>query len=88
MASYDFGNYSEDLARLTSKEALAAKRDPERMAEMLDAMAHAVGLTVAIAASGDARRIDELFAGFEAHAHARAVEMAPLLRLAAAGVPQ
>lgn len=73
--------FAEGLASFTAREAAAAKNDPDRMGEMVERLAAALGFTVALAAEGDAELIDKLMVGAEAHAHAEAVERAPLVRL-------
>lgn len=73
-------DFADELHKLTSREAVAAQNDPERIAFMFERLAAALGFTAAIACRGDARAIDQMLAGAEAYAHAEAVEKAPLIR--------
>jgi len=73
--------FGDQLAALTAKESAAAMGDNERLGEMVERLASALGFTIAIACRGDGAVIDEMMAGAEAHAHAEAVERAPLIRL-------
>lgn len=71
------------LASMLAKEATAAKDDPDRMGEMVEAIARGLGFTVAILARGNPAMIDEVMTGADAHAHAEAVDKAPIIRLMA-----
>jgi phosphopantothenate synthetase len=75
--------FADDLARLTSREVAAAKGDPERLANMIERLAAALGFTVAIAAGGKGEAIDTMLAGAEAYAHAEAVDRAAIASLLA-----
>lgn len=74
-------DFATQLSALCAKEAAAAKNDPDRMADMIERLATALGFTVAMAVKGDPAGIDQLMAGAEAHAHREAVEKAPLAAL-------
>lgn len=79
-------SFSDQLAALLAKETLAAMRDPDRMAGMVEMLAAALGLAVSLAAEGDGPLIDRLMQGAEAHAHAQAVGRASLARHTAAAI--
>ena len=48
--------FSDRLAHLVNVERMAAKHDPERIADMLERLAHVTGWTIAIEGDGDAGR--------------------------------
>lgn len=73
-------DFAGALARICSKESAAARRDPERWAEMIERLSAALGLTIALAANCDPAKIDELMTGAEAFAHQEAVQKASVLR--------
>ena len=74
-------SFADRLSALVSGEMVAAKRDPDRMAEVVERLSAALGFSVALMARGDAKAIDELMTGAEAYAHSEAVEKAPLATL-------
>lgn len=65
-----------ELTELCAREILEARGDPDRQAQMVERLAHILGVIVAHAALGDGSAIDKLICAAEAHAHAAAVEMA------------
>lgn len=73
-------SFSTQLSALLARETLVAMRDPARMAAMIELLAAGLGLAVSLAAEGNGPLIDRLMQGAEAHAHAQAVDRAPLAR--------
>ncbi|MDQ0506009.1 hypothetical protein [Xanthobacter agilis] len=73
--------FSDRLAVVIAEQASHARRDPALYAEMIERLSHALGLTIAMAARGDGRRIDVLIEGATSHAHAEAVAWAPLAQV-------
>lgn len=73
--------FADDLSRLVAIEAAKARTDPERLSEMMERLAAALGMTVALAAKGDPQMIDTLMTGAEAYAHSEAVEKGRIARL-------
>lgn len=67
-------NFQHRLISMVSKHAVGA--DEQRYAEIMEALAKALGFTVALAAHGDGKTIDILMTGIEAYAHQEAVEKA------------
>jgi hypothetical protein len=59
------GEFSDKLSAMCSKELVLARRDPERMAEMIEALANVAGLAISIGSGGDAKVAQELTDGFE-----------------------
>ncbi len=72
--------FADELSRLAAKEAAAAKSDPERLGDMIERLSASLGMTIALAAKGDAKTIDTLITGCEAHIHAEAVDKARVIR--------
>lgn len=77
------GPFADQLATVVARETRAARGDRDRMASMIERISASLGFAVAMAAEGDAATIDQLMVGAEAHAHAEAVEKAPLAELSA-----
>lgn len=75
--------FADALASLTSKEMTQARGDPDREADAVERLAHALGLAIAMAAGGDAKAIDTMIEGATAYAHEEAVSVAPLAEFAA-----
>ena len=73
----------EEVAKVISQQAVACRKNPELWGELIEQIASSLGFTIALAAQGDADKIDTLMTGAEAHAHATAVERAPLAALMA-----
>ena len=74
----DNNPFSDKLAVLVSMSAKEA--DAEHMGMMIERLAAALGFTIALAAHGDGKAIDQLLAGAEGYAHREAVEKAPFAR--------
>lgn len=75
----DFG---DKLAALVSIETAGGKvRDPAAMSEIMERLASSLAFTMALAAQGDAKGINELFEGMTAYIMETAVERAPLARM-------
>lgn len=74
-------DFADALASISSKEAAAARRDPDRMAEMIEQLARALGLSIAIASGGDKKTLETLCAGAEAYVMEEAVGRSRLMRL-------
>lgn len=73
-------NFEAALTGLCSKEAADAHGDPERMGVMIERLAASLGFTVAMAARGNGKAIDEMLEGATGYAHREAVEKAPFAR--------
>lgn len=76
----DFG---ERLSALCAAELTHARRDHERAGAMVERLAAALGMSVAVLARGNPKVIDEMLAGADGYAHAEAVEKAPFARFMA-----
>lgn len=74
-------DFSEKLAMLCAGEMALARRDPDRISNMIERLAAALGMTVAVATKGDPKGIDTLLTGAEAYAHAEAVKKAKIVRM-------
>ena len=74
-------HFPDDLADLVANEAAASRRDTARIVEMIERLAAALGLTIAIASRGDPKMVETLLAGAEAYAMEEAVGRSKLLRL-------
>lgn len=73
--------FSDKLANLLAVELPLARRDPERISEMIERIASGLGLTIAVAAGGDPQRIDTMIEGATAYAHSEAVDRSKLARV-------
>jgi hypothetical protein len=75
--------FSDKLFSLTSKEMADAKKnkDSERIGEMLEYLARALGFSIAVAANGNGKAIDEMIEGATAYAHSEAVEKSKFARI-------
>lgn len=80
--------FSDKLASLCSLEMARARRGQADFGEMIERLAAALGMTIAVAAKGDGPTIDGLLQGAEDYAHAEAVAHAPLGRMAAGFTPR
>lgn len=78
--------FFDDLASLCAKEMNAARKggNSQRKAATVEGLATILGRTVAMAADGDPKRIDELLTGCESQAANEAADFAPLIQFAAA----
>jgi hypothetical protein len=74
--------FADKLHAIVAKEAYEAKKtkDVARMGSMIELLARALGVSIAIASGGEPKKIDELISGAEAYAHREAVEKAKLAR--------
>jgi hypothetical protein len=80
----DFG---DKLAALVSIETAGGKvRDPAAMSEIMERLASSLAFTMALAAQGDAKGINELFEGMTAYIMETATERAPLARMITSAV--
>lgn len=78
-------DFSNKLASLLAAELPIARRNPDRMGEMIERIAAGLGLTIAMACGGDPQRVDTLLEGATAYAHREAVERSPIARVLAGG---
>lgn len=70
------------LQSLVSLEMSAARRKDQRaMADMIEALTNSLGLTIAIAARGDAAAAQELTTGVEAYLYEAVTQHSPLAKL-------
>lgn len=76
-------DFSTKLDVLTSGELAAAKGDPERIGIMIEKLGRALGFTVAVAARGNGKGIDELCEGVTNYVHGEAVSKAPMAAMLA-----
>jgi hypothetical protein len=74
-------NFPNELAYLVAKESAASRRDTARIVEMIERLAAALGMTIAIASHGDPQKIETPIAGAEAYAMEEAVGRSKLLRI-------
>jgi hypothetical protein len=75
--------FADKLHSLTSKEMAQANqaKDAERMGDVVEALARALGFSIAIATKGDPKGIDTMIEGATAYAHGEAVDKAKFARL-------
>ncbi len=76
-------DFADKLANLLSLELPLARRDPDRMGEMIERLAAGIGFTIAIATGGDPQRTDTMIEGAMAYAHSEAVDRAKIARFLA-----
>lgn len=75
----DFG---DKLSTLVSLEIAGNKvRDPAAMSEIMERLASSLAFTIALAAQGDAKGINELIEGMTAYIYETAAERAPLAKM-------
>lgn len=73
--------FQEKLSMLVGCELPHARRDPQRMADMIAALMEALALTCAMAAEGRSDRMSELLDGLTVSLIEGAAEKAPLARM-------
>lgn len=73
--------FSDDLSALVIKEMAASRGDSHRTSVVIECLARCLGFSIAIAARGEGRMIDELTEGATSYAHREAVEKAPVVHL-------
>ena len=78
--------FFDDLAGLCAREMAAARRagNSQRKAAVVEGLATILGRTIAVAADGDRRAIEDLLVGSEGHAAREAAEFSQLVQFAAA----
>ncbi len=59
--------FEESLVKLCAVEIPHARRDPERLAAMIERLADSLALTLAIAGGGDMERTNRLYSGAESY---------------------
>lgn len=59
--------FADRLSGLCAMELAAAKGDPERAAEMIERLLNSLAFTIAIAAQGEPKGMDEMLKGAEAY---------------------
>lgn len=57
--------FEQSLVKLCALEIPLARRDPERLAGMIERLADSLALTIAMAGGGDLERTNNLYAGTE-----------------------
>lgn len=77
-------DFENRLQAMCAAEASAGAKDADRMGAMVENIARALGFTIAMAARGDPKVIDEMMHGADAYAHAEAVDKAPFARFMSA----
>lgn len=80
--------FDDKLSILTSCEIPHARRDPQRMADMIGALMDALALTVAMAAEGRPDRMSELLDGLTVSLIGGAAEKAPLAQMICGASPR
>lgn len=75
--------FSNDLANLVAKETRERRADPDRMAEMIERIAHALAFSIAIAGRGDPKGMNTMLEGVTAYIYSEAAAQAPMGELAA-----
>lgn len=73
-------DFTSRLQAMIAKEASAANGDYERFAVMIEAVARALGFTLALATRGNGAAIDAMMPGIEGYVHSEAVEKAKFAR--------
>lgn len=79
-------DFHSRLSSMLAKEAAAAGKAadrPERMGDMIEALARGLGFTVAIAANGNAEGIDTMIAAAERYALEEAADKADFAKFMA-----
>lgn len=82
----DFG---DKLAALVSIETAGGKvNNPGAMSEIMERLASSLAFTIALAAQGDAKGINELIEGMTSYIYETAAERAPLARMITSALRQ
>lgn len=74
----DFG---EALARVTSAELPHARRNPDRLAAMIERLAHALGMTIAVGSGGESSQAATLIDGAQNYLDETVADLLPMGRL-------
>jgi hypothetical protein len=69
----DERSFSEQLASLLSREVTQARKDPERLAEMIERLANALAFTISIGAWGDRELAQKLLTAAECYLYESSV---------------
>lgn len=77
--------FAHELSVLCSRELPFARRDDERGAEMIERLAHDLGMAIAVIAGGRREAIDTLLAGAENYIAQSSAQHAALGRLLGTG---
>lgn len=74
--------FFDDLASLCAREMASARKagNSQRKAEVVEGLATILGRTIAMAADGDPRAVDELLIGSDGYAAREAVEFSKLVQ--------
>lgn len=56
-------------------------KDPAKMSEIMERLAHSLAFTIALASQGDSKRISELLDGMSAYMYEAAAEQVPLAKM-------
>lgn len=73
-------DFTDKFGLLLSREVPAARRDPERMGDLIGALVDGLALTVAMATIGNGASPDELLEGISVQLVEGVAEKAPLAR--------
>lgn len=75
-------DFNDNLSSLVSL-AVAGRnvKDPTKMSEIMERLAHSLAFTIALAAQGDPKGINELLEGMTAYMFQAAAEQAPLAKM-------
>lgn len=79
--------FSDDHAKLLSRELPMARRNSDRLADVLSTQVEALGLTIALAAHGDPAKASELLEGVTARLFEAVGEKAPIAHFLAKAMP-
>lgn len=73
-------DFADKLAGVCGREIQAARRDPERAADMVERLTHSLAFTIAIIAGSDPDKMQTLITGVEAHLYEVASGSADIVR--------
>lgn len=74
-------NHFADKSTPFADSVIARKGDPEEMARAIESLCGLMGMTIALAARGDSKVIDELVTGSEAFIHSEAVNWSAFAKI-------
>lgn len=80
--------FGDRLSGLCAMELSAARGNPERSGEMIERLLNSLAFTIAIAAQGDPRNMDELLKGAEAYLYEAATSHQKIGQFMATAAPR
>lgn len=69
-------DFAERLGKLVSRELPQARKDPERLAIMVEKLIAGAGLAIAVGCNGDPKSIEAMLQGVEAYLYESAAQYA------------